>query len=154
MSHSNADEDGSVQTLLRAVVAVTVLLSILIRIGTAGWLLILFGIPLLIVTSLHAGYMKGAIRKIPATKPMYAYLIILSNVFFFLGFVLQVDYDDSGDACVPIFFPFFSGISFPSDSKWPDIFSALSVGSFVALLISWILLLTLSNSLLKRDKLN
>jgi hypothetical protein len=154
MTQPTADEDKSVQTLLRAVLTVTVLLSILIRIGTPGWMLILFGIPLLIVTSLHVGCINGAIQKIPDTKPMYSYLILLSNLFFFLGFVLQVDFDDSGDAHIPIFLPFFSGISFPFESKWTDMFSAISVGSFIALVVSWILLLTLHNSLLKREKLN
>lgn len=154
MTQPNADEDKSVQTLLRAVLTVTVLLSIIIRIATPGWMLILFGIPLLIVISLHTGFLNGAIQKIPDTKPIYAYLIIVSNLFFFLGFVLQVDFGDAPERYVPIFLPFFSGVSFPSESKWPDIFRAISVGSFVALLINWVLLLTLSNSLLKREKLN
>lgn len=154
MTQPTADEDTSVQTLLRAVLTVTVVLSIIIRIGTPGWVLILFGIPLLIVISLHTGFLNGAIQKIPDTKPLYAYLIIASNVFFFLGFVFQADYGDAPGAYIPIFFPFFSGLSFPSESKWPDIFSAISVGSFVALLVSWILLLTLCNSLLRREKLN
>lgn len=150
MTQPTADEDKSVQTLLRAVLTVTVILSIVIRIATAGWVLIILGIPLLIVISLHTGILKGAIQKIPDTKPLYSYLIIVSNLFFFLGFVLQVDYGDGPGGYVPIFFRY----SFPAESKWPDIFSAISVGSFVALLISWIMLLTLSNSLLKREKPN
>lgn len=152
MPPPNADEDKSIQTLLRAVLNVTVILSLIIRIGTPGWGLIIWGILLLIVMSLHVGFLKEAIKKIPDTKPIFAYLIILSNLFFFLGFVLQVDYDDSGEAYVPIFFPIFSGVSFTSESKWADILSAISVGSFAALVVSWILLSTLSNSLLRKEK--
>ena len=147
MTQPSADEDKSVQTLLRTVLTITVILSILIRMGTAGWMLILFGIPLLIALSLHIGILKGAIHKIPETKPIYAYLIILSNLFFFLGFVLQVDADDAA-VYVPIFFRY----PFPSGSPWPDMFSKISVASFVALLVSWILLLTLRNSVLKKEK--
>ena len=149
MTQPNADEDKSVQTLLRSVLIVTVILSSIIRIRTGGWVLIIFGIPLLIIIGLHAGILNGAIKKVPDTKPIYSYLVIVSNLFFFLGFVLQVDYGDGPGAYVPIFFRY----SFPSESKWPGIFNAISVGSFIALLISWILLLTLSNSLLKREKL-
>lgn len=154
MTQQTADEDKSVQTLLRAVLAVTVILSIIIRIGTPGWIIIFLGIPLLLVISLHTVILTVAIQNIPTTKPIYSYLIVISNLFCFLGFVLQVDYGDGPGAYVPIFLPLFSGISFPSESIWPDIFSAVSVGSFGALLISWILLLTLSNSLFKREKLN
>jgi hypothetical protein len=119
---------------------------------TPGWVLIILGIPLLIIMGLHAGILNGAIKKIPDTKPIYSYLILVSNLFFFLGFVLQVDYGDGPDAYVPIFLPIFSGLSLPSVSKGPGIFTEISTTSFIALLISWILLLTLSHSLLKRDK--
>jgi hypothetical protein len=152
MSQPHADEDKSIQPLLRTVLNVTVMLSLIIRIMTPGWVLLLFGIPLLIIMSLHAGYVNGAIKKIPETKPIDTYLIIVSNLFYFLGFVLQVDHGDGPGAGVPIFFPFFSGLSFPAESKWPGIFNAISIGSFVALVVSWILLLTLGSSLLKREK--
>lgn len=125
-----------------------------IRIATPGWLLFFCGLPLLIVIILHTMFLNGAIQKIPDTKPIYAYLIVVSNLFFFLGFVLQVDGGDAPGIYVPIFLPLLSGVSFPSESNWPVIFFMISVGSFVALLISWILLLTLSNSLFKREKLN
>jgi hypothetical protein len=148
MSQPNTDEDKSVQALLRSVLIVTVILSAIIRVGTAGWMLIIWGIPLLIILSLHTGILNGAIKKIPDTKPIYSYLMIVSNLFFFLGFVLQVDYGDGPGSFIPIFFRF----SFPSGSKWPGVFNAISLGSFIALLISWILLLTLSNSFLKKDK--
>jgi hypothetical protein len=149
MQSPGADEDKSIQTLLRIVLNVTVILSLIIRIMTAGWVLIIFGIPLLIVLSLHAGFLKAAIKKIPETKPLYSYLIVLSNLFFFLGFTLQVDYGDAPEAYVPLFF----GVSFPAESHWPGIFSKISVGSFAALVLSWILLLTLSKSVLKKEKL-
>jgi len=149
----NTDEDKFVQTLLRSVLIVTVILSFIIRIMTPGWILIIFGIPLLIIVGLHTGILNWAIKKIPATKPIFPYLMIVSNLFFFLGFVLQGDYGDSPGVYIPIFFPFISGVSFPSVSKWPGIFSQISMGCFIALLLSWILLLTLSNSLLKKERL-
>jgi hypothetical protein len=143
-----ADEDKSIQTLLRIVLNVTMILSLIIRMMTAGWVLIILGIPLLIVMSLHAGFLKEAIKKIPETKPLYSYLIVISNLFFFIGFTLQVDYGDAPTAHVPILF----GVSFRAESNWPGIFSTISVGSFVALVLSWILLLTLSKSVLKKEK--
>jgi hypothetical protein len=152
MPPPNTDEDKSVQTLLWFVLIVSLILSFIIRIMTPGWVLIIFGIPLLIIMVLHAGILIWAIKKIPDTRPIYPYLIIIANLFFFLGFVLQVDYGDSPGVYVPIFFPLFSGLSFPSESKWPGIFTQISMGSFIALLLSWILLLTLSNSLLKKER--
>ena len=151
MPPPNTDEDKSIQAILRSVLIVTVVLSFIIRIEAGGWILIIFGIPLLIIMVIHIGILNWAIKKIPNTKPIYPYLLIVSNLCFFLGFVLQVDAGDSPGAYVPIFFPMLSGFTFPDESKWPGIFSTISMGSFSALLISWILLLALSNSLLKKE---
>lgn len=154
MPPPNTDEDKSIQAILRSVLIVTVVLSFIIRIEAGGWILIIFGIPLLIIMVIHIGILNWAIKKIPNTKPIYPYLLIVSNLCFFLGFVLQIDYGDAPIAYVPIFFPTISGITFPIGhygSKWPGIFSAISMGSFIGLLLSWILLLALSNSLLKKE---
>jgi hypothetical protein len=144
------DEDKSLQTLLRVVLIITLLLGFAIRILTAGWVLLFFFIPLLIIMSLHGGIVNGSIKKIPYTKSPYEYLILFSDLFFFLGCVFQVDYGDAPGAYLPILLPILSGISIPRGSSWLHIFSAISIGSFIALFLTWILQLILSQNVLKK----
>lgn len=136
------------QNRLRLIRTLTVLFALVLRILTPGWILILFAIPLLIIVVIHTLVQNKAIKNIPETKPVYASLILLSNLFFFLGFVLQVDGGDTPEYYVPIFF----GRTFPMESVWPDIFSAISAVSFLALIVSWIVLLALKNRWFKREQ--
>ena len=145
--HSN--DDKWMQVFLKRVLTVTLILSFIIRVLTPGWILILFFIPLLILMILHAIIVKGSIKKIPYTKSPYQYLILLSNLFFFLGCVFQVDGGDAPEYYVPILWR----IPLSVDSVWGDIFSAISIGSFVAMVLTWILQLTLSQNILKREEL-
>lgn len=148
MTNPDINKQALMQRRLRAVRTVTVLLAFFIRILTPGWLLIIFGIPLLIAILIHVLVQSRAINKVPETKPAYVSLILLSNLFFFLGFVLQVDAGDDPNMYVPILYHH----AFSIESKWPDIFSVVSAVSFLALVISWVALLALSNNIFKQKK--
>lgn len=151
MTQSANADDKSTQVLLKRVLIITLILGFSIRILTAGWMLLLFFIPLLIIMSLHGSIVNGSIKKIPYTKSPYEYIVLLSDLFFFLGCVFQADYGDAPGAYVPILFPILSGISIPESSSWLHVFSAISTGSFVALFLTWVLQLTLSQNVLKKE---
>ena len=148
MTQPGNDDDKSTQVFLKRVLIGSLILGFVIRILTAGWILVFFFIPLLIIMSLHGSIVSGSIKKIPDTKSPYEYLILLSNLFFFLGCVFQVDRGDAPEYYVPILWR----MPIPEASNWPHIFSTISIGSFVALVLTWMLQLTLSQNLLKKER--
>jgi hypothetical protein len=147
MTQPANDDDRPTQVFLKRVLNVTLLLGFGIRILTPGWILIFFFIPLLIITSLHGSIVNGSIQKIPHTKSPYEYIILLSDLFFFTGCVFQVDAGDAPEYYVPILWR----IPIPAESIWPDIFNTISMGSFVAMFFAWVLQLTLSQNVLKKE---
>lgn len=151
MTQAANDDDQSTQVFLKRVLNITLLLGFVIRILTPGWILLLFFIPLLIIMSLHGSIVNGSIKKIPYTRSPYEYIILLSDLFFFLGCVFQADYGDAPEAYLPILFPIVTGISVPNGSSWQQVFSAISVGSFIAMFLAWVLQLTLSENVLKKE---
>lgn len=68
--------------------------------------------------------------------PNYISLMLLSNLFFFLGFVLQTDGDDQR-GYIPILF----GHSIEPSDRWFYIANIVSLLSFLALIVSWVLLI-------------
>jgi hypothetical protein len=148
MKQPGNDDDQATQVFLKRVLTISLILGFVLRILTPGWMLIFFFIPLLIIMSLHSSIVNGSIKKIPYTKSPYEYLILLSNLFFFLGCAFQMDAGDAPEYYVPILWR----IPIPPDSIWRDIFSAISIGSFAALVLTWILQLTLSQNILKKEE--
>lgn len=147
MTQPSNDDDRSMQVFLKRVLNISLLLGFGIRILTPGWVLIFFFIPLLIIMSLQGSIVNASIRKIPNTKSPYEYIVLLSSVFFFMGCAFQPDLGDAPEYYVPILWR----IPMPGDSIWPNVFSRISIGSFVAMFITWVLQLTLSENILKKE---
>jgi len=134
------------QPTLFLVMAITVGLGVLVRLSAAGWLMILFFIPDVILTIIHSFIQIRAIRRVSEMKPSYVPLILLSNLFFFLGFALQVDFGDAPETYVAIL-AFFS---FHFNKPWAleeipgnngfETFFLTSIGFLIALIVSWFLL--------------
>ncbi len=140
------------QLSLFLILVITLVLSIWVRLMGAGWYLIFFGIPLLILAVLHLLFQVSAIRKISKMKPAYAAVILASDLLFFLGFALQVDFGDAPGAYLAI--AAFYGYYFGSGAKpIPDglssSFMVISIICLVAVIASWVILHRAS--FLKRD---
>jgi hypothetical protein len=134
------------QSRLQIILVITIVVSLFLRLTVPGWGLIVAGIFLVIIAILHAIVQSYAIRKIPETKAGYAWLILASDLFFFLGFVLQADGGDSDDVRVPLF---FGTIFDRSTSVFLPLISGISLASFLALFLSWLLLLVLRKNVFK-----
>jgi hypothetical protein len=135
-----------IQPILFLVMAITVCLGILVRASAAGWFMLFFFIPDVILTILHFVVQIRAIRRISEMKPSYVPLILLSNLFFFLGFALQVDFGDAPGTYVAIlaFFSFnfnkhWALEQIPGDNLFEK-FLLTSIGFLIALIVSWSLL--------------
>jgi len=144
-SDSSSRKSTLLQLTLYLVMIATIILSVWIRMIGAGWLLFLFFIPLVIVSVIHFVTHINAIRKIPVMKPHYIFLILSSNLFFFLGYTLQVDTGDtSGGLALALFFkeyfnfiPRFLRIHSSEESK----FMLISLCSLIAVIASWFFLI-------------
>jgi hypothetical protein len=123
------------QNRLWIALAVTLALSIVLRLMAPGWTLFLFGIVLILIALVHLIIHMRAMKRVPIAARRYVYLIAFSHLFFFLGFVFQVDGDGSYGR-VPILFWLLLSTS---ESVWP-IFRSISTGSFILLTITWLLL--------------
>ena len=146
MIQLDTQREQSLQRILRIVSIVTVVLSFIIRVLTPGWMLLVFCIPILIVLLIHLIIQFWAIKNIPQRKPVYVHLILVSNLFLFLGLVLQIDGGDDPHVYVPLLFRH----AFTVDAKLPNVLNAISTLSFLALVMSWGALLVLGNSWRKK----
>jgi hypothetical protein len=138
---------SSLQITLYLVMAATLILAIWIRLMGAGWFLVIFGLILVIIAGFHLRFQVSAIRRVSKMKPSYISLILLSNLFFFLGFALQVDFGDQyGDyVALAIFYDHY----FKHES-WDylmehqpaelNIYMYTSIAFLVALIVSWFFL--------------
>ncbi len=132
---------------LYLVMAVTLLLGIWIRLMGVGWYLVFFGLMLIVIAGFHLRFQVSAIRRVSKMKPSYIWLILLSNLFFFLGFALQVDFGDQygGYVALAIFYDYY----FKHES-WDylmnhqpvelNTYMYASIAFLVALIVSWFLL--------------
>jgi hypothetical protein len=111
-------------------------------------MLFVFCIPILIVLLIHVFVQYWAIKKISRTKPAYIYLILLSNLFLFLALVLQIDGGDDPHVYMPLLFQH----AYPVESTLPNVLNAISMMSFIALVISWIALLATGNRWTKKEE--
>jgi hypothetical protein len=123
------------QNRLWIALAVTLALSIALRLMAPGWLLFLFGIVLILIAVVHLIVHMRAIKRVPFAKPRYIYLVVFSHLLFFLGFVLQIDGDALYGRAPIVCWLLLSS----SDSVWP-VFRSISTGALVLLSISWIFL--------------
>jgi len=124
----------------------TIIMGMWIRTIGVGWGLLVFGIPLLIIGILHFVFQVSAIRRVSKMKPSYIPMILLSNLFFFLGFALQVDAGDgSGYLAIAVFYGHYI-----SRESWDyvlshqpaglSIYMFTSIAFLVALIASWFFL--------------
>jgi hypothetical protein len=87
-------------------------------------------------------------------KPAYIPLILLSNLFFFLGFALQVDFGDEGGAYLAIvsLYDLFvkpGARDYIADGQF-NTYVYASIAFLVALIVSWFFLR--GKSFLKQQK--
>lgn len=132
------------QLTLFLVMATTLILGIWIRLMGVGWYLVFYGLILVIIAGFHLRFQVSAIRRVSKMKRSYIPLILLSNLFFFLGFTLQVDFGDQygGYVALAIFYDYY----FKHES-WDylmqhqpmelDIYMYTSIAFLVALIVSW-----------------
>jgi hypothetical protein len=124
---------------------VTLILGIWVRLTGAGWLIIIWGIPLLILAALHFGYQLKAIGRVPKMEPSYVLLILLSNLLLFLSFASQVDFGDAPGSylAIAVFYEryFESGALQPIPDGQASIYMYISIGFLIGLIVSWFFLL-------------
>ena len=141
------------QLALFLILAITLVFSIWVRLIGAGWLLVFFGIPLLILAVSHFVSQISAIRKVPRMKPAYISVILASDLLLFLGFALQVDFGDAPGSYLAIaaFYNFYFGRGGggPIPDGQSSFYMVASLVFLVAVIASWIFLLRSSS--LKRD---
>ena len=125
---------------LYIVLAATLIAGIGIRLSHVGWIFVFLGIPLLLVAILHCVIQFFAIHKPSDMKSSYKSLILLSNLFFLLGFALQSDFGD------------LPGDSFPSDGNLWNLYFLASIAFLIALIISWIFLV-IRGELFQKNKI-
>jgi len=116
--------------------------------------LVFLGIPLLFLAALHLMFQVSAIRRVSKMKPAYIPLILLSDLFFFLGFTLQVDFGDEGGAYLAIvaFYDLYfkhGARDYIADGQFYT-FVYASIAFLVALIVSWFFLR--GKSFLKQQK--
>ncbi len=134
----------SLQLTLYLVMAVTIILAILIRIMSPGWFLVFLCIPLMFLAALHFMFQVRAIRRVSKMKPSYISLILLSDLFFFLGFALQTDFGDQGGGYLAIvaFYDYFFSDGTRTNISGVNsyLYMYISLGFLVALIVSWFFL--------------
>jgi hypothetical protein len=133
------------QPTLFVVMNVSLILAIWVRLTGAGWGIILWGIPLLLLAALHFGVQVTAIRRVPEVEPSYILSILLSNLFLFLGFTLQVDVGDTPEyyLALAVFYNKYlkGGYGNPVPDAQVSIYMLTSIGFLIGLIACWFLLL-------------
>jgi hypothetical protein len=93
------------------------------------------------LAALHFMFQVRAIRRVSKMKPSYIPLILLSDLFFFLGFTLQTDFGDQGGAYLAIVAFYDNFFNDGTRTNIPEVNSFLymyiSIGFLVALIVSW-----------------
>jgi hypothetical protein len=142
------------QLTLFLIMTVTLILAIWVRLTGAGWFIILWGIPLLILAILHFGFQVTAIRKASKMKPSYILLMLLSNLFLFLGFALQVDAGDGPGSylAIVVFYHKYLKHSYanPVPQGQFSFYLYTNIAFLIALIVSWFFLL--GTSFRKQEK--
>jgi len=129
------DQVKPMQNRLWIVLAVTIFLSISLRLMAPGLMLFLFGIVLVLIALVHLIVHVRAIKRVPFTAARYRFMIWCSHLLFFVGFAFQVDGDASYGRAPILFWVLLSS----SDTVWP-VFRSISTVTLILLSISWMLL--------------
>ena len=135
-----------------------VVLGIWIRLSAPGWLLVITGVILLILMVAHPIVQAIAVLNGGAHRMRIASLLLLSDVFFVLGFGFQIDFTDAPGsymALTSFYYQVIRGLGSSSMPTVPDglsaLYVALTVAFLVGLIVTWGLLLAVS---LRRPKEN
>lgn len=81
---------------LAVLAAATALVSIAVRLLAAGWMIVIYAIPLLVVAIIHMIVHVRAATRLAARPGLPPRLFVLSDMLCLLGFALQPDFDDAG----------------------------------------------------------
>jgi hypothetical protein len=136
MTPNDTGPDKTTYTRLRIVLAATLLLSLALRFMVPGAVLFLFWFVLLLIAAVHLIVHLRAMKRVPFTAARYRFAIWCSHILFFLGFAFQVDGMDASYGRAPILFWLLLS---STDSVVP-IFKTISLGSFILLPATWLLL--------------
>lgn len=124
----------------------TVVLSAWIRVTDAGWLLILGGIIFCGLMAVHPIVHAVAALRGGAHRRAVPILLLLSNLFFLLGFGLQTDAGDAPGSTVA-FTAFYYTVLRGSNTvpvatdDWSNALLNASLVFLLAVIVSWVLLL-------------
>ncbi len=78
---------------------VTPLASVVLRLLVPGWMILLFGIPLLFAAIIHLIVHVRAASHLATRPGAPSWLFVLSNALCFLGFGLEPDFGDAPSFC-------------------------------------------------------
>jgi hypothetical protein len=129
--------------VLGIITGVVVILGVWKRMTALGWVAIVLGILLLIAVIIHIIVQFFALSRMQKMRPFYRISIRLSNLFFFLTYALQIDSGDRPEIYAGITNFYYHGYHSISDSAARS-FSFVSNISFIALIVSWVLLVVMS----------
>lgn len=120
--------------MLIPLAAVVVVLGLVSKLVTAGWLTLIFGIAYLAIGVIHFLLHRSASARIPNAKPAPIALLVASHAFFVFGFLLQIDGGDGSDFMTITYL--VSG-DYGLPSWWPE--TLLMNGLvFVPLVVTWV----------------
>lgn len=137
-----ASEGPSKQTdrsLIVGLAAVTIALSLLLKMVTAGWGVVIFAIPYLGICAIHFFAHSSTARGLLKRRWPGVAIAAMSDALLLGAFLLQLDAGD-GPEWLTITALMGGGPGYPlaePPSWWP---SSLSLAVFVPLLASWILM--------------
>jgi hypothetical protein len=126
---------------------ITPVVSVVVRLLVPGWMILFWGIPLVLAAILHLIVHVSAASRLATRADAPSWLFILSNLLCFLGFGLQPDFGDGGE----ISFGFYRAWNLVAqggnadsaliDSQtWYNILSFVSVTCLLGLLLTWIVI--------------
>jgi hypothetical protein len=123
--------------MMSLVLLQTVVVSVALRLKYSGYFIVVFGLLLFFFLIGHVIVQLSAIRNIPKREPTYPFLILLANIFFFLGFVLQADCGD-GYCVVPLLAIFLNDPTSWAQNQFFDVgfYLVVSLLSLCALMIT------------------
>src|SRR5512140_3097104 len=137
-SHAGPGRAGG-SLLYGSIAVVTVGLAIAVRLAAPGWMLLIFGLPLLIMGIVHIIVHAIAGAKATSHNRRFRLLLLLSDLDLFLGFALQADAGDAPGTYVGLVSVFkrlfLPGADYAiNDSGYLS--SILTIGSFLLLVLA------------------
>ncbi len=140
-------DKGNQRYLLGGLALLTTAVSIVVRLQNPGWILLFFGIPLLLVAIVHLIVHARAAIRLGRGTGSYVRLMLLSDLFIFLGFGLQPDVTDNPVGDVGIRVSVYQILHGRPPSGIAEIGSGLytafniaSIAFLVGLVATWVML--------------